>query len=98
MHIALFTPGGSADHAHAEEDLSSQVDGARLVFTTTEEYQPGSLVAIYNGVSYTPDNDFTETGPKEFTFPFDGYGQNDLFPPKAGSPLYITYRVKLTLP
>jgi hypothetical protein len=97
MHIALFTPGGAADHNHAQEDLSPQVDGSRLAFTTTEEYESGSLLVIYNGVTYTPNNDFTETGPKEFTFPFDGYGHNDLFPPKVGSPLYITYKVKLTV-
>jgi hypothetical protein len=76
----------------------SQVDGARLTFTTNSVYQPGSLVAIYNGVTYTPENDFTETGPQEFTFPFDGYGINDLFPPKVGCPLYVTYRIQLALP
>lgn len=98
MHIALFTPGGAADHVHANEDLTPQVDGSKLTFTTSQEYESGSLVVTYSGVTYTKDNDFTETGPQSFTFPFDGYGQNDLFPPKVGCPLYVTYRVKLTLP
>lgn len=97
MHIALFTPGGSADHSHVQEDLSSQVNGTRLVFETSQEYEPGSLVVYYSAAVYTKDNDFSETGPQEFTFPFDGYGSNDLFPPKV-CPLFVTYRVKLTLP
>ena len=98
MHIALFTPGGATDHLHAQEDLSSHIDGSKLVFFTASEYEPGSLIVIYNGVTYTSNNDFTETGPQEFTFPFDGYGHNDLFPPKVGSPLYVTYRIRLTIP
>lgn len=98
MHIALFTPGGVGDHNHAQDDLSNQIDGSKLVFETDMEYEVGSLLVIYRGVTYTPDNDFSETGPKEFTLPFDGYGPNDLFPPKIGNPLYVTYRVKLETP
>lgn len=98
MHIALFTPGGAADHIHANDDLTSQVDGYRLTFTTSQEYEPGSLVVIYSGVTYETDHDFTETGPQSFTLPFDGYGRNDLFPPKVGCPLHAAYRVKLTPP
>ena len=101
MHIALFTSGGSTDHIHVEEDISSQVDGYRLTFNTSQEYDPGSLTVIYNGVSYRPgtDNDFIESGPMQFTFPFDGYGPKDLFPPKLGcSALHVTYRLKLDIP
>lgn len=99
MHIALFTPGGATDHFHVEEDISNQIDGYKVIFTTNEEYVPGSLVVIYNGVSYHPgtDNDFLETGTQEFTLPFDGYGINDLFPPKIGCSLHIHYRKKIPI-
>ncbi len=95
--IALYTSSGLADHLHVQEDLSSQVDGYRTTFTTAENYMSGSLLAIYNGVTYTKDNDFSETDTNKFSFPFDGYGVNDCFPPKIGKPLYVTYRKSLSI-
>ena len=91
-HIRLVT----TDHTHVEESLQSQVDGYNLVFTTSQEYISGSLLVIYSGVTYTVGNDFSETGPKEFTL-FDGYS-DDPFPPEIGCPLFVTYRRKLTTP
>ena len=80
----------AADHIHVEEDLTSQIDGYNLVFTTSQIYIPGSIKAVYNGVYYTKDNDFDETGPKEITFK-SGL-EDDPFPPEVGFPLYVIYR------
>lgn len=85
--IVLFTSGsGVYDHKHIQEDLSSQIDGYSYVFTTSFPYIPGTLTAMYNGVVYTKNNDFTETGPQQFTF-FAG----DPFPPEVDSPLFVEY-------
>ena len=90
--INLFLDsGGVNDHVHIEEDLTSQSDGSKLVFKTSFSYEPGSLLVVYNGVTYTKDNDFTETDQDEFTLVSD-----DPFPPESTCPLVVTYR-KLTL-
>ena len=95
-HIRLTTTGGVGDHTHIEEPLDSQVDGYSLVFATSQEYVPGSLKVVYNGVTYTPDNDFSETGPKEFTLFTDSNLEDDPFPPEIGCPLFVIYRRTLT--
>jgi hypothetical protein len=94
--IALYSGGGVSDHVHIEEDITSQVDGYKLTFTTSQEYIPGSLRVVYSGVYYTIDNDFYET---------DGYGvasttqftlvNDDPFPPEVGCPLVVIYRRSL---
>jgi len=91
--ISLITTGGVGDHIHVEEDLTSQIDGYKLTFTTSQEYIPGSLRVAYCGVYYTKDNDFYET---------DGYGvasttqftfmNDDPFPPQLDCPLFVIYR------
>ena len=87
--ISLFTTGsGIYDHKHIYEDLTSQIDGYSFIFNTSFPYLSGTLTAIYNGVVYTKDNDFAETGPQQFTF-FSG----DPFPPELGSPLFVEYRM-----
>lgn len=88
---SLFDGTVAPDHLHVEEDLSSEVDGYKLVFNTNQIYIPDSLVVIYSGVSYTKNNDFYETGLQEFTLIDD-----DPFPPEVGRPLFITYRRKPT--
>lgn len=84
---SLFDGTIAPDHLHVTEDLSDQVDGYKLIFNTTQTYIPDSLIVVYSGVSYTKNNDFFETGPKEFTLIND-----DPFPPEKGCPLVITYR------
>jgi hypothetical protein len=88
MPITSLSDGAVvADHLHVEEDLTTQIDGYKIVFNTSQEYIPGSLIVIYSGVSYTKDNDFYETGATEFTFIND-----EPFPPEVGCPLFVTYR------
>ena len=86
--ISLFTSGatGLYDHEHITEDITSQIDGITLVFTTSQPYRAESLTVIYDGVVYTRDNDFTETDTNEFTFVND-----DPFPPEIGCPLVVEY-------
>lgn len=91
--IALITTGGVGEHIHVEEDLTSQVDGYKLTFTTSQSYIPGSLRVVYCGVYYTKDNDFYEK---------DAYGvdstdqftlvNDDPFPPQLDCPLFVIYR------
>jgi hypothetical protein len=88
---SLFDGTVAPDHLHVEEDLSTQIDGYKLVFTVTQEYIPDSLIVIYSGVTYTKNNDFFETGAQEFTFIND-----DPFPPEVGCPLFVTYRRRPT--
>lgn len=91
--ISLITAGGVGEHFHIEEDLTNQIDGYRLTFSTNQEYITGSLSVIYSGVYYTKDNDFYE---------IDEYGadsttkftlfNDDPFPPQIDAPLFVTYR------
>ena len=83
----------SQDHVHVEEDLTSQADGSKLTFETSQTFIEHSLIVIYNGVSYTRGNDFEEEdesgnpSTKKFTLVND-----DPFPPDPSCPLYVTYR------
>lgn len=96
--IALITTGGIGEHIHVEEDLTTQVDGYKLTFITSQDYEPDSLRIVYSGVYYTKGNDFYEidgygsASTKYFTFVND-----DPFPPKPDAPLFAIYR-KLLLP
>jgi hypothetical protein len=92
--ISLITPGGVTDHIHVEEDLTSQVDGYKTTFYTSQVYIPGSLRVTCNGVYYTKDNDFSESGPQSFTF-FTGL-PDDPFPPELDCPLTVIYRRRPT--
>lgn len=51
------------------EDLSSQCDGANMVFTTTNNFKSGTifLSSTQFPIIYRKDIDFTETGTKEIT-------------------------------
>jgi hypothetical protein len=87
--IALRSSGGALEHLHVKEDLSSQADGYNLVFTTTFEYEPGTLIVYQAGLAMLDgySNDFTETGPKEFTWVNDLIGA-----PDAGCSLWAFYQ------
>lgn len=87
----LYSVGGANDHMHVNEDLTSQIDGYKLAFVTSQPFIPNTLIVIYSGVTYTKDNDFEVTGPQEFTFFLDTYPQR-LFPPKPNRPLFVTYQ------
>ena len=88
--IELYSSGGVDGHLHVEEDLTSQIDGYGFIFTTSQEYIPGSLIVIYAGVSYTKDNDFSELPPNQFSLV-----NGPPFPPKLNFPLVVTYRRKI---
>jgi len=64
-----------------KEDLSSQIDGYQTIFTTTFEYKTNTLMVFLDGVAMRvgTDNDFVESGPKEFTWVNDATG-----PPGSG--------------
>lgn len=87
--IAIWTwadPSGPP-HIHIEEDISSQIDGYKYIFSVSQVYIPGSITVLYNGVTYTKENDFVESGPSEFTF-----SSGDPFPPELDCPLVAIYR------
>ena len=91
--ICLITACGIGEHIHVEEDITNQIDGYSLTFSTSQNYEPGSLRVIYSGVYYTKDNDFYELDEYnslstiKFTFFND-----DPFPPQIGCPLVAIYR------
>jgi len=75
-----------------KEDLSGQADGYNVVFATTFEYEPGTVIvyqaglALFDGYS----NDFLESGPKELTWVNDEIGA-----PDAECSLWVYYQRKL---
>ena len=91
--IALITTGGVGGHIHVKEDITNQIDGYKLTFTTSQEYDADSLRVVYCGVYYTKDNDFFEideygsSSTTKFTF-ING----DPFPPQLDNPLLVIYR------
>lgn len=94
--ISLRTGGSSIEHTHVKEDVTSQADGYNLVFTTTFEYEPGTLIVYQAGLAMLDGylNDFTESGAKEFTW------VNDVVGPPAGDTdcggsIWVTYQRKL---
>ena len=98
--IFIFSGGGppgpvppGQNHIHVEEDLTSQADGSKLTFETGQKFIAGSLIVIYNGISYTLGNDFEEqdengtASTNKFTLVND-----EPFPPIPDCPLVVTYR------
>jgi hypothetical protein len=87
ISIMTYTDPSGPPHMHVAEDLTSQIDGYRFAFNVSQVYIPNSLEVVYNGVVYTKENDYSETGATEFTFVSD-----DPFPPEVGCPLVVSYR------
>ena len=85
--IMTYSDPSGPPHIHVEEDISNQIDGYAYVFNTGQIYIPGSLTVVYNGTTYSKDNDFMETGSTEFAFL-----SGDPFPPEVGSSLVAIYR------
>ena len=86
--MATISLSTTSDHKHIQEDLTSQIDGYNCIFNTSFQYIPDSLIVIYNGVTYTKNNDFLETDLQQFTLL-----AGDPFPPEVGSPLFVEYRI-----
>ena len=70
--------------AHTVEDnLTSQVDGATTVFTTSQSYTLTSLQVFWNGLKQVVGTSFSETTPDTFT---------TVFTPASGEYITVTYR------
>ena len=82
---AFNTEGGTASASSSNrifnEDLSSQLNGSRTVFTISQSYQAGSISLFYNGIKQT--GTFTESGAAEITVSFDA--------PEAGESLSVDF-------
>ncbi len=88
ISLMTYSDPSGPPHMHIEEDISSQIDGYKMSFNTSQTYIKDSLLVIYNGITYFKDNDFEETGDTEFTFL-----EAAAFPPETGgSSLVVTYR------
>lgn len=91
--IPLRSRGGALEHLHVKEDISTQVDGYRTVFTTVFEYKPRTLIvflggqAMLNGI----DNDFVESGPQEFTWVNDVIGPPGSGPGNCSATMFVYY-------
>lgn len=85
--ISLTSNTTSNDHQSVYENLAEQIDGYNFVFNTSSPYLSGSLIVFYSGAVYIKDDDFIETGEKQFTFL-----TGDPFPPEINSSLYVSYK------
>ena len=75
------TAGGSSNNRIFNEDLSSQINGSRTVFTLSQSYQAGTISLFYNGIKQT--GTFTESGSAEITITFAA--------PESGESLTIDF-------
>ena len=69
------------------EDLTAQVDGASLAFTTGQMFVLGSLVVVLNGQRLRPGHGYVETS-------FDTFDL-DLVP-RVGEHLLVQYEIEET--
>jgi hypothetical protein len=53
--------------ANAQENLSSQLDGATKIFNPSRAYIASSLMVVVNGLFFTPGLDFIANSPLTFT-------------------------------
>ncbi len=61
--------GGGSGPVYVGRDLTAQIDGIKVEFTTPEPYRPGTLETYVNGQHQgVPPMHFTETGPTTFRF------------------------------
>jgi hypothetical protein len=95
--IALRSSGGALEHLHVKDDLSSQVNGVRTVFTTSLEYKSGTLIVFLDGVAMRSgsDNDFVESGDQEFTWVNDAVGTPGSGVGSCTSTMFAYYERKL---
>lgn len=75
------------DDWYAEEDLTSQVNGVAVVFTTAEQFEAGKLRVFIDGLRRRRGVDFSESGPNSFAWL--------LTPPEVGQTLVVEYQKKV---
>lgn len=82
---AFNSEGGTGSSSSStrifNEDLSSQLNGSRTVFTISQSYQAGTISLFYNGIKQT--GTFTESGTAEITITFAA--------PESGESLTIDF-------
>ena len=74
---------GGASSSEQIDNVSSQVDGTNINFSTTEEFQAGSTKVYYNGVLQIRGEDYTEDG--------DGFGVTFALAPEQSTKVIIIY-------
>jgi hypothetical protein len=67
------------------ENLSAQITGVQLLFTTVNPFFSNSLCVYVDGIRQRPTSDYTITGINNFTF----VGGSA---PATGTDLYVDYR------
>lgn len=60
------------------------IDGSNTIFTSSQDYMPGTLQVFLNGLFQAEGGDFTETDPASGTFTF-------VEPPWVGDSIQIVY-------
>ena len=81
MGTFLFTVS-TGEEELKKQNVSSQINNNRTVFTVQEDYKSGSLRVYYNGIRQITSVSFTETSSTTFT---------TTFTPQTGDYLTIDY-------
>ena len=59
------------------------IDGINTIFDSSQNFEPGTVEIMLNGVDLSIDDDYTETGPNEVTF---------VEAPQAGDKIIFRYQ------
>jgi len=80
--MATIALRGSNTGFNVRDDLSSQVDGSNIVFTTKFPFKPYTLMVFLDGLAMLAgiENDFVEYGTQAFKWTNDQIG-----PPGSGT-------------
>ncbi len=71
---------------YGDDDLTSQINGTKWTFATSQVFQAGTLEVVYNGLALRPFIDFNETND------LSGF-ELDVTIPQVGDSLYVRYTV-----
>ena len=52
----------------SNESIVGAIDGVNTIFDSSQNFEPGTMEIMLNGVDLSIDDDYTETGPSEVTF------------------------------
>jgi hypothetical protein len=66
-------------------NLTSQINGSTIIFTTPNNFYPNSLRVFLDGLRLIPGVDYTETGVNQFTLNIDA--------PEVGANIIVDYRL-----